>query len=106
MIGNEVVWAWLPVPRGKHGDPGTGTPVKVRIPGCVLYPRGSTEANGRESTVIVGMTLLAPLGSDITSKHMIDHRGTTYRVEGKPGEWRFLDSADAALEVALEEATD
>jgi hypothetical protein len=88
---------------GKFGDPGTaGEPDLLMIEGCVVYPRRATEAEGRESTTIVGMTALAPdPAADILASDRIQWRGDLYEIDGVPGPWRFLDSEDAGLELAL-----
>ena len=87
-------------PKGKHNEPG---PILDSIPieACQVYPRYSTEESGRSGTVIVGMTVVAPPGSDILERDEIVWCGNSYDVEGQPGPWTYFDGDPAGLEVAL-----
>lgn len=77
--------------------------------GCAVYPRGtSTEAGGREMTVIDGYTVLIPdPGAVVTSEHEVEwarQPGTWRRVEGDPGLWVHLDGTPAGLQVNIKGA--
>jgi len=64
------------------------TPDDLEITGCEMIPRGSSENDDRESTVITGMTLVAPAGADIKSTDKIEHLGISYEVEGDVARYR------------------
>ena len=92
--------------EGRFGDPGIpGTPLYLTLEGCIVFPRYATEAEGRQSTTIVGYTALAPdPDADVVASDVIEWRGRDYEIDGFPGQWRFMDSEDAALEIALKRA--
>lgn len=106
FFGPHTVTRLRPLGVDHHGDPVEGEPDARVIEGCLLYPRGSSEEEGRSATVIVGMVLLAPPGSDILVTDEIAFRGVTYRVDGRPGAWGFLDGTEACLQVALKDSDD
>lgn len=76
--------------RDQYGDP---TPsVEHVVADCAVEPRVSTELDNRATTVIVGLTLMCPFGSDIvpTDRIRIDvapWKGR-YDVQGEPGHYR------------------
>jgi hypothetical protein len=72
----------------QFGDP-SGSGTTHTVAGCALAPRTSNEdIQGRGDTVIVGLTLYAPYGSDITATDKIQiPGGLIYEVVGEPGQW-------------------
>lgn len=104
-LGVEVVIYRPPgvVGGGIHDDePG---PEPVTFEGCQVFPRRSTEASGRETTTIVGMTALIPdMDAQIDPAGVITWRGKDYDIEGEPGPWRYMDGEGAGLEVAMRRA--
>lgn len=72
---------------------------------CQVFPRRSTEATGRESTTIVGMTALIPdVDAELDPDGTLTWRGKVYKIDGEPGPWRFMDGEGACLEVAMRRA--
>ncbi len=72
--GGEV-WDWT-------------APTEVEIPGCGIAPRQSDEANERgRQGVIVGLTVYAPAGTDVSSSDRLRIRGDDHEVVGEIGVW-------------------
>lgn len=110
-LGPHLLEILPPGEKDEWGDtvPGSADPIPVR--GCAFWPRGSTEEEGREVTVVTGMMALLPIADGVlTSKHQIRHvrSGLVYEVVGDPGAWYFDDDATtpAGVQVALKRATD
>lgn len=89
------------------GDPVESTGSQLVIADCLVAPRtedGESRAPGRHG-VIVGLTLYAPLGSDIARTDLFDIDGERWAVEGEPGVWTPpWPSAPGGIEVALRRA--
>lgn len=97
-----------PPTQDEYGNDKPGFPVEIPVPGCAIAPRGgagsSTELTDARDTVITGLTLYAPFGTDILATDRIRVDGQLYEVEGLPGSFRspFTGSAGpvvAALEL-------
>jgi hypothetical protein len=63
------------------------------VAGCVVYPRDGNGTLGNEQMqgqdlVIIGVSVLFPYGTAITSNDLIRVDGTLYNVDGVPGVWR------------------
>lgn len=89
-----------------YGDPIASTTATTDVPGCAIAPRASSEstARGRDG-VIVGLTVYAPAGTDITRTDRIDIGGIEYRVEGEPGTWVSpFDGRERGIEIAVTRA--
>lgn len=94
-----------------YGNDVPGTPTEICVPGCAVSPRDSTGAGTNEitdarDTVIVGLTLYAPAGTDIRATDQVRVNGELYEVDGQPGRFRspFTSSAGPVV-VALELVT-
>jgi hypothetical protein len=84
--------------RDARGQPLPGTAQTFDVPGCVVTPResapqvGGAQQQGRD-TVIVGITIYAPPGTDIRTTDRIQvtvgrrYQGVTFQVTGEPGDW-------------------
>lgn len=83
--------------RDPRGQPLPGPVTETPVPGCVVTPRADTpavggpEQTGRD-TVIVGITVYAPPGTDVRTTDRIKiegHRytGVVFEVTGEPGDW-------------------
>jgi len=98
----------VPGPPGsdQYGDPLPVTRVSFDIEGCGVAPRYSTEPTERgRQGVIVGLSIYAPIGSDILSTDSLRVRGDVYAVEGEPADWRSPFSGWApGMEIALKRA--
>lgn len=80
----ETVTVTRPGAETRYGDPTPGTMHTVH--GCVFAPRESAELHEQRNTVIVGVTMSAPAGSDIrATDEIVRAGGTRYQVEGEPG---------------------
>jgi hypothetical protein len=83
--------------RDPRGQPLPGPDESFDVPGCVVTPResapqvGGDQQQGRD-TVIVGITVYAPPGTDIRTTDRIRvtasrYQGVTFEVTGEPGDW-------------------
>ncbi|MGY1439532.1 hypothetical protein ACW4TY_31310 [Streptomyces reniochalinae] len=83
--------------RDPRGQPLPGPDESFDVPGCVVAPRAETppvggpEQTGRD-TVIVGITVYAPPGTDVRTTDRIQVDGERYEdvlfeVTGEPGDW-------------------
>lgn len=67
-----------------------------------MWPRGSSETIDASNTVIVGLELLVPPGTDLVPTDKVRVRGDVYDVDGDVGEWTSpLTGTSAGLQVAL-----
>lgn len=105
MLGPHTIHLVGPGTPGKHGQPGTPGP-RRRVDGCVVFPRGSTEEQGRTATVITGMTVIAPPGTVVESNDDVEYRGEVYEVIGDVGEWDFFDGSGAGVQINIERRKD
>ena len=76
-----------------YGNDVPGTPAEIPVPGCGVAPRDGTGAATNEitdarDTVIVGLTLYAPYGTDIRATDQVRVGDTLYEVDGQPGAFR------------------
>ena len=97
--------------RDSYGNDVPGTPTEFPVHGCAVAPRDGTGAGANEiidarDTVIVGLTLYAPYGTDIRATDQIRVNGELYEVDGQPGSFRspFTGSTGPVV-VALELVT-
>jgi hypothetical protein len=90
-----------------YGDPVTSTTIRTLIEACAIAPRYSTEPTERgRQGVIVGLSVYAPAGSDITSTDRLEIDGITYVIDGEPAEWvNPFTGSWPGLEVAVRRAT-
>lgn len=67
----------------RYGD--TSTTSSHTIDGCGIAHRSSAENTDRRDTVVTGLALLAPPGSDITATDVVElPDGTRWDVDGDP----------------------
>ncbi|MFD7705713.1 hypothetical protein [Streptomyces sp. NPDC059786] len=76
-----------------YGNDVPGPPTEISVAGCAVAPRdgagvGSNEITGARDTVITGLTLYAPHGTDIRATDQIRINGELYEVDGQPGSFR------------------
>lgn len=104
-MGNIDITVVRPGSRDKWGD-STGESRHV-IRNCVFYPRTSSESTDNRDTVITGITVLVPAGSDIESTDKVEFPdGTRYEVDGMPGSWVSPSSSwKPGMQVDLREVT-
>lgn len=103
MRGAETIVRQRPKRPGRFGDE-DGPPDLQSIPGCFMIPRGSSETNVRETTVVTGMLLIAPPGADIKATDRIVYLDLTYQVEGDVGRYR-KGGREVAVQAALKRVT-
>ena len=78
--------------RDPWGVPIPGPVTETDLHGVVVTPRqqapdvGGDQQQARD-TVIVGLTVYAPLGTDVRTTDRFRVRGQMYEVTGEPGDW-------------------
>lgn len=82
-----------PATQDSYGNDVPGTPTEIPVPGCGIAPRDGTGSAANEltdarDTVISGLTLYAPYGTDIRATDRVRVAGQLYEVEGLPGSFR------------------
>lgn len=102
-----------PGPPGEdiYGNDTPGPPTEIPVAGCAVAPRGgsgtgSDEMTDARDTVITGLILYAPYGTDIRSTDQVRIGGGLYEVHGQSGSYRspFTGSTGPVV-VALELVT-
>ena len=92
-------------PRDSHGNT-TWTWAETDVPGCVVWPTGSTEELQAQDQTSERLTVLAPYGTDVTAYARAKVRGLTYEVKGVPSQWASpFTSTRAGVEVRMERVT-
>lgn len=88
--------------RDAHGN-ATWTWAETAVPGCVVWPTGSTEQVQGQDQTSERLTVLAPYGTDVTAYERAEVRGLTYEVKGVPSQWASpFTSTRVGVEVHLE----
>lgn len=94
LPNGETVTVIRPGPptQDEYGNDVPGTPTETDIPGCGIAPRegagGGSEilqAQQVRDTVITGLTLYAPYGTDLRATDRVRVGGAVYEVQGQPG---------------------
>src|SRR5690606_21170912 len=67
-----------PPTQDEYGNDVPGTPVEIDVPGCGVAPRTSSEITDARDTVIVGLTLYAPAGTDLRATDRVRVGGELY----------------------------
>ena len=88
-----------------YGNDVPGTPIEIAVAGCGIAPRDSTgsasdELTDARDTVISGLTLYAPYGTDIRATDRIRVAGELFDVVGLPGSFRSPFTASTGPVVA------
>lgn len=97
--------------RDDYGNDVPGAPTEIPVAGCGVAPRDGTGAGANEltdarDTVISGLVLYAPYGTDIRATDKVRVGGQLYEVEGLPGSFRSPFTASTGpVVVALELVT-
>lgn len=76
-----------------YGNDVPGSPTEIPVSGCAIAPRdgsgpGSNEITDARDTVITGLTLYAPYGTDIRATDRVRVGGDLYEVDGQSGSYR------------------
>lgn len=76
-----------------YGNDVPGAPTEIPVPGCSVSPRDGTGSASNEQldardTVITGLTVYAPYGTDIRATDRIRVGSDLYDVDGQPGSFR------------------
>lgn len=72
----------------RWGDPTSAEP-DLLIRGCVIVPRGiGGELNQNAHTVISGLQVFCPPGTDLRPTDEVTARGARYEVDGEPADYR------------------
>jgi hypothetical protein len=97
--------------RDGYGNYVPGPATEIAVPGCGVAPRDGTGAGNNEltdarDTVITGLTVYAPYGTDVRATDMMRVGGELYDVVGLPGSFRSPFTASTGpVVVALELVT-
>jgi hypothetical protein len=90
--------------RNSVGDYTDG--VTHTVAGCAVWPTTSTETVGNQDTVIWGLTVLMPPGSDILATDKVTVRSVDYLVNGQPALFASpLTGTQSGIEVLLQATT-
>lgn len=76
-----------------YGNDVPGAPTEISVPGCGIAPQDGNGAGGNElvqarDTVIAGLVLYAPAGTDLRPTDKVRVAGVLYEVIGQPGGFR------------------
>ena len=87
-----IVRPGLPT-QDTYGNDVPGAPAEIPVAGCGVAPRDGTGSASNEltdarDTVISGLTLYAPYGTDIRATDKVRVGGVLYEVVGLPGSFR------------------
>jgi hypothetical protein len=113
LPNGETVTILRPGPSTEdtYGNDVPGPPTEIPVTGCAVAPRDGTGSAANEltdarDTVITGLTLYAPYGTDIRATDRVRVGSDVYEVEGLPGSFRspFTGSTGPVV-VALELVT-
>lgn len=113
LPSGETVTILRPGPptRDVYENDVPGAPTEIPVQGCAVAPRdgtgaGANEIVGDRDTVISGLTLYAPYGTDIRATDRVRVGGDVYEVDGHSGSFRspFTGSTGPVV-VALELVT-
>nr|WP_307818806.1 hypothetical protein [Streptomyces sabulosicollis] len=95
----------------EYGAEIPGPAEEISVPGCGVAPRDGNAAGGNEQTqardtVIIGLTLYAPAGTDLRPTDQVRVAGVLYDVEGQAGTFKspFTGSGGPVV-AALERVT-
>lgn len=106
-----IVRPGAPTGEDAYGNDIPGPPTEITVVGCGVAPRDGTGTAGNEitdarDTVISGLTLFAPHGTDIRATDRVRVGGVLYEVEGLPGSFRSpLTGSHGPVVVSLELVT-
>lgn len=90
--------------QAKHGDKTPGDAHDVS--GCAVWPTTTTETVGGQDTVIWGLTVLMPPGTDVLATDKVALRGVSYDVNGEPALYESpLTGTQSGIEVLLKTET-
>lgn len=89
----------------RWGEPVTPEP-DLPITRCIVVPRGiGGENNQNASTVISGLQVFLPPGTDIRASDRITVRGKEYAVDGEPADYRSLAGVPKKILINLKRVT-
>jgi hypothetical protein len=89
-------------PDDAHGN-STWAWARTEVPGCVVWPTGSTEEVQGQDQTSERLTVLAPYGTDVSAYERAEVRGLLYEVHGVPSQWASpFTTTKAGVEVRLE----
>lgn len=79
--------------RDAYGNDVPSEPTETDVPGCGIAPQDANGAGGNEivqgrDTIIVGLVLYAPSGTDLRATDKVRVASLLYEVVGQPGVFR------------------
>jgi hypothetical protein len=91
-------------PRVDRLKPTPAVEQRFDIPGCVVWPRASNEAD-QGWVQISGENVFCPPGSDVVAEDEVLLRGSRYSVKGEPGFFETKKGKAKGIMVTLEKVT-
>lgn len=79
----QTVTRLRPQPLDRNGDP-TGPAAEQDIPGCVIWPAGSSEQTYQQDTVASGFQVEMPADCDILPTDQVRWNDNVYDIDGDP----------------------
>ena len=104
-LGGETVTIVRPAGTDDWGDPIPGSGAETDVAGCMVQPRTSTELNDSRDTVVIGLTVWMPPGTDVLATDRMRVGGREFAVNGEPFRWRDFSGAEDHVQVELEGVT-
>jgi hypothetical protein len=107
VLGDHTVTIVRPPALDPYGDPLPGAAVETTVSGCFVQSRGagqpgaSSELTDQRDTVITGMLVFMPSGTDVEPTDRVRWNGDLYAVEGEPDRWDDIRGNAHHIEVQL-----
>lgn len=102
----ETITVIRPPAKDKFGDPVAGSAAETAVPGCAFWPRTTTELLNGQNTLIEGLDVFFPPGTDVRATDRLRITGLIYEVDGDPGVWRSeLTGTDAGIQASATRVT-
>ncbi|MEU5976387.1 hypothetical protein [Streptomyces sp. NPDC047315] len=78
-----------PASRDAYGNDVAGAPTEIPVEGCAVAPEdatgsGSDELTDARDTVLSGLTVWAPYGTDVRPTDRVRLAGIVYEITGRP----------------------
>lgn len=88
MTRGETVTVLTRSPAGRdaHGNE-IWTWAERDVPGCIVWPSGSSEQTEARDTVTDRINVSFPYGTDVSAVSRMRVRGELYEVDGTPEQW-------------------
>lgn len=81
------VRAYSPGTVDVHGNPAPAYAAAVPVPVYAIAPRTSEEPDPDRGAVVVGLAVLAPVGTVVGPHDLVDIDGYEFEVDGEDADW-------------------